>query len=249
MPAPYESPYPKFDAHAHVCGSKAAYVELLDALNMRGVLNISFSDFLPTEKLAQYEEQLLLDTDRFPGRFHFCTSFSIVEYAEPGYADRVIAKLQRDFDERGAVAVKLWKDLGMQLRDADGNYVFCDDPAFLPVYDFIVERGIPILMHIADPLSAWLAARPSVAALRVLQRPPRVSLARQAWQTQPRRNPSPSRRPHRPLPQAPLRMRPPGQPRTRHRRPRRLLQRPPQRIRRPIRTHSRPTSPTQRKDA
>lgn len=157
----YASPYPKIDAHAHVCGRKDHYLALMNALDIRSVLNISWSNLLPPDGLEQYEASLLVESERYPGRFHFCTSFSIVDYANPGYAEQVIAKLRRDFDERGAVAVKLWKDLGMMLRDVEGKYVFCDDPAFLPIYDFIVGRGIPILMHIADPLAAWGPLDPS----------------------------------------------------------------------------------------
>jgi hypothetical protein len=152
---PYTTTYDIFDAHSHVTGPKGPYTGLMDRLGLSGLVNISFSDFLPWDKLARYEERLLQETDQFPSRYHFCTSFSIIEYQEPDYAKRVIAKLAHDFDERGAIAVKVWKDLGMMLRDSDGAYVFCDHPAFTPIFDYIVSRGKPILMHMADPIAAW----------------------------------------------------------------------------------------------
>ena len=96
---------------------------------------------------------------------------------EPGYADRVIAKLTGDLDERGAVAVKVWKAIGMMLRDPDGRYVHCDDDRFRPIYDFLEARRIPVILHLADPRAAWEPLDPTSPPLRLLQPPTRNTIS------------------------------------------------------------------------
>jgi predicted TIM-barrel fold metal-dependent hydrolase len=51
--------------------------------------------------------------------------------------------------------VKVWKDIGMDLKDSQGRYVQIDDARFQPIWDFLVEQRIPVLAHIAEPLAAW----------------------------------------------------------------------------------------------
>ena len=151
----FGSPYHKFDAHAHVEGNKATYVKIMDALNIRAVLNISYSNFASPEWIADYEAALRADTDRFPGRFALCTSFNIVRFFEPTYIEEVLAKLKKDIDQEGAVAVKIWKDLGMMLRDNEGNYIFCDDDRLAPIFEFLAGKGVPVVLHLGDPRAAW----------------------------------------------------------------------------------------------
>ena len=57
---------------------------------------------------------------------------------------------------QGAVAVKVWKDIGMQQRDADGRAVMIDDPRFDPLFDWLEKRGVPVLGHQGEPRNAWL---------------------------------------------------------------------------------------------
>ncbi|HPO12811.1 MAG TPA: amidohydrolase family protein [Candidatus Hydrogenedentes bacterium] len=148
--------YPKFDTHMHAEGPKEDLLPVLDALGVRRVLNLSYSGFREPAELLAFENKLLADMDKYPNRFRFAPAFNVTRFREPGYTDSVIAKLANDIDRHGAVAVKIWKDLGMMLRDDDGRYVFCDDTRFLPIYDYIVSRGLVIYSHIADPLAGWL---------------------------------------------------------------------------------------------
>ena len=57
---------------------------------------------------------------------------------------------------QGAVAVKVWKDIGMQQRDADGRAVMIDDPRFDPVFAWLEQRHVPVLGHQGEPRNAWL---------------------------------------------------------------------------------------------
>jgi predicted TIM-barrel fold metal-dependent hydrolase len=52
--------------------------------------------------------------------------------------------------------VKVWKDIGMQQRDADGRIVMIDDSRFEPILDSLEQRGIVVLGHMGEPRNAWL---------------------------------------------------------------------------------------------
>ena len=57
---------------------------------------------------------------------------------------------------QGAVGIKIWKNIGMALRDADGSYVMPDDPRFEPILERVERDGIVLLGHQAEPLNCWL---------------------------------------------------------------------------------------------
>ncbi len=73
---------------------------------------------------------------------------------------------QRDFFEQlprevelqhrlGAQGIKVWKDLGMYHKDADGKLLRIDDPRLDPFWAKCGELGLPILIHSADPREYW----------------------------------------------------------------------------------------------
>ena len=91
-------------------------------------------------------------------RYAWCTSFDLPRLDDPGYVDAVIAGLEQDF-AAGAVACKVWKNIGMEVRYPDGRFFHVDDPLLSPIFDWLAERGYPLLAHIAEPLDCWLPLR------------------------------------------------------------------------------------------
>ena len=61
----------------------------------------------------------------------------------------------------GAVAVKIWKEVGLGLRDASGRFVLPDDPVFDPIYAHLARHGKPLHAHLAEPIDAWLPLDPT----------------------------------------------------------------------------------------
>ncbi len=61
-------------------------------------------------------------------------------------------RLQHKMGIRG---VKLWKDLGMTIRDGDGKLLKADDPRLDPFWSTCVELGLPVIFHCADPKEYW----------------------------------------------------------------------------------------------
>lgn len=65
-----------------------------------------------------------------------------------GMADRLTEAVRQ-----GACGLKLLKDLGLLVRDADGSLIRPDDPRFDPVWERAGELGVPVLWHCADPVA------------------------------------------------------------------------------------------------
>jgi len=90
----------------------------------------------------------------------FCTSFDPYKWNEPGFAAAANKQLDKDFSQ-GAIAVKIWKNIGMEIKDAKGNYILPDNPAFAPIYKDIAAHNKTLVAHVADPSSSWAPLDPA----------------------------------------------------------------------------------------
>jgi predicted TIM-barrel fold metal-dependent hydrolase len=88
------------------------------------------------------------------GRIPWATTFDARLFETSGFAERVIANLQRDFKEE-AVAVKIWKNVGLAIRSKSGKYLMPDSPVLTPIITAIEKSGRTLITHLADPDIAW----------------------------------------------------------------------------------------------
>ena len=92
-------------------------------------INVDYPDF---PSLPDQQRDAVSLRQRFPGRVAFAGAFSVQDFHIPGWIDEA----QRQIDDavrQGAVGIKIWKNIGMTLRDADGRYVMPDDPRLEPI--------------------------------------------------------------------------------------------------------------------
>ena len=81
-------------------------------------------------------------------------TFDARGFESPGFADRTINRLRRSFED-GAVAVKIWKNIGMAIKSKSGLPP-PDEPTLLPIYDMIQRADRTLITHLAEPIGAWL---------------------------------------------------------------------------------------------
>jgi hypothetical protein len=67
----------------------------------------------------------------------------------PGF-ERELADGIRDAKRLGALGIKVWKNLGLTLRDADGHRLAVDDPRLGALWHLAGELGLPVAIHVAD---------------------------------------------------------------------------------------------------
>ena len=70
---------------------------------------------------------------------------------EPDYAESIVNYLEYQ-RKKGAQAVKVYKALGLYLKDTKGNYIHVNDKRFYPYWRKAGELGMPVLIHTADPI-------------------------------------------------------------------------------------------------
>jgi len=85
----------------------------------------------------------------------YATTFSLTGWGSPEWEGRVKEYLQESF-KNGAIAVKVWKNIGTALKDDEGNFVTIDHISFDPIFVFLIENKIPVLGHIGEPKNCWL---------------------------------------------------------------------------------------------
>jgi predicted TIM-barrel fold metal-dependent hydrolase len=74
----------------------------------------------------------------------------------PEYGDKFgewAADRLRKQAARGAQGLKIWKPLGLQVRDQHNNLVAVDDSRLDPVWATAGELKLPVTIHIADPVA------------------------------------------------------------------------------------------------
>jgi len=143
----------KIDTHVHLDTDKTVFVETARSHNVRLLtLNTDVPDYPP---VAEQQRLALQMKSQFSGWVEYATSFTMEGWDGPGWTDRTLAYLDDSF-ARGAVAVKVWKNIGIEFKDKDGRFVMIDDPRFDRVFAHLERRGIPLVGHLGEPKNCWL---------------------------------------------------------------------------------------------
>ncbi len=146
--------FPVIDIHSHPQESGHTADELVRIMDAVGVAAISDLDGnwgWEGERLKRKLEEYNL---KYPGRFLVFTKIDFGRYDRPDFVEETCNRLEQSV-KWGVKGVKIWKDLGMMIRDKNGRLIPLDDPRLDPIWDKIGELGIPVLMHTADPIAFW----------------------------------------------------------------------------------------------
>jgi predicted TIM-barrel fold metal-dependent hydrolase len=143
----------KIDAHSHFFEDRAEFHEFFRRSNIR-TINVCV---VGTDgKLLDAMHRIAIDLyQKHPKLYAFESSFDLLRRNEATYLQDTLAHLDRTF-KLGAVGVKIWKEIGMDIKRPDGTFAMPDDAMFDPIYSFIAKRGKVLHAHLAEPLDAWL---------------------------------------------------------------------------------------------
>jgi hypothetical protein len=154
---PVEKPRcPAFDAHNHLGEDygggwdRKPLPQLLDRLDQAGIVRYVDLDG------GWGEHVLNAHLDHFkqpaPGRFLVFGGVDWSQWQEKGdgFPEWTSGRL-RIQKERGAEGLKIWKGLGLYVRDPQGRLVDVDDPRLAPLWETAGELGLPVVIHVADP--------------------------------------------------------------------------------------------------
>jgi len=149
------------DVHAHVFKEDPAFNDLLSRLKLH-ILNICvIDDRDPFFKDFETQRRAVLELMRSSaGRIAFCTTIGPYDFENPGFSQRVNHQLNQDFTA-GAIAVKIYKTLGMEIKTKAGQPLMADNPVFEPIYKNIAAHHRTVVAHLAEPSSCWEAPNPA----------------------------------------------------------------------------------------
>jgi predicted TIM-barrel fold metal-dependent hydrolase len=173
--------FERIDTHTHIHRHAPA---LLESLAKGGWRGLSICDSRAVGDQPSDLEEMIRGTAeanrQSNGRLTWATTFDAREFEKPDFTGRAIAGLQQGF-KQGAIAAKIWKNIGMGIRSKSGEHLLADHPALLPIYEATQKAGKTLIAHLGDPNAAWLrgaqaAGKDAILAARdrVLSRFPRL---------------------------------------------------------------------------
>jgi hypothetical protein len=151
-----EPRFPVVDVHNHLgrwltdgdwmFADVAALIATMDESNVQTIVNLD----------GMWGEEVSANVERYdrahPGRF---LTFCQLDWALLAATDGV-SQLRASLDDsarRGAVGLKIWKNLGLSIRGSEGVLILPDDPRVIDVVAHAGELGMPVLIHTADPIA------------------------------------------------------------------------------------------------
>ena len=143
------------DVHTHIYRGSPDFSAMLDRLHLR-VLDILYVDDTDSylRSLDAERSDAVSFVNSTSGHARLCTTFDPFAVKEAASAKQAVAALNQDFAQ-GAVAAKMWKNVGMEILDQSGRFVLPDDPRFEEVYRDLAAQHKTLIIHAGDPDEAW----------------------------------------------------------------------------------------------
>jgi len=117
---------------------------------------LSINTNIPFFESIEKQEKVILELQKkYPGRIQYITSFDFRDWGKDSFTTSAINQIKRGLSN-GAVGVKIWKDVGFELHDKNGDFVMIDNPIFDPIFEYLVENDILLLGHQGEPRNCWL---------------------------------------------------------------------------------------------
>jgi glycosyltransferase involved in cell wall biosynthesis len=142
----------KIDAHIHIRTTTDAVSDQAkeDSFQLINV-NVASSD----STLQEQEKYTDYQVAAHPEQILFLDAFSMKNWGSPDWTELTIRHLKESF-AKGALGIKVWKNIGMVEKDKTGNFIMIDDPRFDSVIQYIIDQHKTLLGHIGEPRDCWL---------------------------------------------------------------------------------------------
>lgn len=145
---------PKIDSHIHINSDDGVFEEQAAADNYILVtLNVDHSD---SAGIRMQYNFAVNSAKEHPGKVFYAPAFlfDTAGWGTDAWSDKIISQLEKDIN--GAVAVKIWKNIGMTVRDRNGRFIMADDPGLDRIFEFIKSKNLPVAAHLGEPRNCWL---------------------------------------------------------------------------------------------
>ncbi len=143
----------KIDAHLHFNYDHPQIIALAQKYNFKLVtVNVEFDAFGTIDEQFALSRYLL---GKYPDTVRFIASFSTKGITEDNWLAKTIATIEEAL-AMGAVGIKVWKNIGMELKDERNRLLSICDAKFDELFFYLAERSIPVMIHQGEPKNCWL---------------------------------------------------------------------------------------------
>ena len=155
----YKSKFPFIDVHSHhwdmPIQDLSELVSEMDSLNMAYLINLSGSGLATFFGKQDLMEKNLTSSiknikENFPKRFGVFFNINFNRIDDEDFK-RNTTLLINDAVEQGAIGLKVYKNLGLNLRDSKGKRVPVDDERLSFIWEECAKLNIPVLIHSGEP--------------------------------------------------------------------------------------------------
>lgn len=146
--------FPKIDSHFHSTFYNPVYEKIAKEHNIKLInINTNAKVFPPMEVQETIALEYILKNKK---HFSFIASFEMDGWKNKGWYEKTFARIKKSM-KKGAVGVKIWKNIGMEIiKSSDKLYLMIDDTFFDPLFKYLSESRIPVLAHLGEPKNCWL---------------------------------------------------------------------------------------------
>lgn len=150
--------FPVIDAHNHlgemfgmdwVHKPTSELIDLLDQAGVRMFIDLDggWGEDILVAHLKAFKE-------RYPDRFQVFGGVNWDMWTSMGdeFPEWAASRLHTQA-RLGAQGVKIWKNLGLHVRDQNGHLVGVDDARLDPIWTTAGELKLPVMIHVADPVA------------------------------------------------------------------------------------------------
>jgi predicted TIM-barrel fold metal-dependent hydrolase len=140
--------FPIADVHTHRTSRVdgiAERIKQMDELNLRVLVDLSGGSAAEVKTKVD-----ALQATPHKDRFRVFANVEWEGAGAPGWEQKVLTDLRQAVGN-GAIGLKVFKELGLRHKKADGTRLAIDDPALDPVWALAGELNIPVIIHTAEP--------------------------------------------------------------------------------------------------
>jgi len=180
----YKSKFPFVDVHSHhwdmPVKNLSKLVNEMDSLNMGYLINLSgsgFGVFSGKQGLMDLNLTKSLENvnENYPDRFGVFLNLDLAKIDNPDFEKNNIIQLENAVNQ-GVIGLKIYKNLGLTLRDSRNIRVPVDDDRLSHIWETCARLNIPVLIHSGEPKAffdpidkfneRWLHAREKPSSFR-----------------------------------------------------------------------------------
>ena len=145
--------FPKIDAHMHITVKDMCFINCAKENNVHVISINTDAEVFPAITEQEHVSRWL--EEKMPENYSYISSFTMTNWFDIGWHNSVLEAIEGSINA-GAVGVKIWKNVGMQIQKNNGDFLMIDDPVFYPIFEYLIEKKMPLLTHIGEPKNCWL---------------------------------------------------------------------------------------------